>query len=459
MTPSKVLIVDDQQTAREYMARLLDKEKYAPLMAAGVLEAEALLRLERPSVVITDLNMPKVDGLEGLARFKKIDPDLPVLIVTAFATVETAVQAIKLGAFDYIRKPFEPGEFEVILDRAVTHRHLVEENRRLRSEVAEKFTRDNIVCRSRAMNTVMDLVARVAPSGISVLIQGESGTGKDLFAKRIHYMSDRASQPFVSLNCSAIPEHLLESELFGYEKGAFSGANTTRAGFCAEADGGTFFLDEIGDLSQGLQPKLLRVLQDGQYYPVGSRKLTKVDIRLVSATNQDLEGQVASGKFRQDLFYRINTVRILLPPLRDRPEDIPLLVQHFLGQVQKRFPKAPEAVSPAAMRCLSEYRWPGNVRELEHTMESAALICDGKEIRPEDLGAHVRGVDEVPHEPGSPAGGGTFRHAREEFERNYFVGLLAQTQGNVQRASQIAGIHRTTLYEKLAKLGVHFEKE
>jgi two-component system response regulator HydG len=454
MTPAKILIVDDSKSARDLVVRLLDPQKYRTFTAADVPEAEDCLRRERPDVIVTDLCMPRVDGREVLERFRKIDPLVAVVVVTAFATVETAVRAIKLGAFDYIKKPFEPGELEVLLERAVEHRQLVEENRRMRSELAEKFVRDDIVCRSRAMTAAMDLVSRVAPTTVAVLIQGESGTGKDLFARRIHYQSDRANRPFVSLNCSAIPEQLLESELFGHEKGAFSGATATRAGFVAEAEGGTFFLDEIGDLSMTLQPKLLRVLQDGEYYPVGSRRLAKADIRLVCATNRDLEAQVAQGHFRQDLYYRINTVRILLPPLRERPEEIPLLVQRFLSQIKKRAPRAADRVGPAAMRWLRDYRWPGNVRELEHVIESAALICDGEEIRAEDLPPEVRG-GEAPHELGAP--GGSFRDAREAFEHAYFTSLLAQTQGCVQKAALLAGIHRTTLYEKLAKLGMHYE--
>ncbi|MFZ4579846.1 MAG: sigma-54-dependent transcriptional regulator, partial [Myxococcota bacterium] len=337
MKKPTILFIDDQKSARDLFSRQLDPERFRPLTAPGVLAAEELIRQEAPDVIVTDLRMPDIDGLDGLERFHTLDPELPVILITAFGTVETAVEAMKRGAFDYVRKPFDTGELEIVIDRALGHRNLLRENARLRSEVARKSASDDIICRAPAMMSVMDLAARVAPSDFSVLILGESGTGKDLFAKRIHQLSNRASAPFVSLNCSAIPEHLLESELFGHEKGAFSGATNARAGFFAEADGGTLFLDEIGDMSPNLQPKLLRVLQNGEYYRVGSRRLTKTDVRLVCASNRRIEELVEKGQFRQDLYYRINTVRIALPPLRQRTEDIPLLVEHFLQKLRKTF--------------------------------------------------------------------------------------------------------------------------
>ncbi|MBI5494168.1 MAG: sigma-54-dependent Fis family transcriptional regulator [Deltaproteobacteria bacterium] len=457
MKTARILVVDDEKSAREMLARWLDPARYEVRTAAAVEEAEETMRAFRPDVVVTDLAMPKVDGLQGMERFRRIDPDAPVIIVTAFATIETAVQAMKNGAFDYVRKPFEMSELELVIERAVAHRELVAENRRLRQEVADKFSRDNIICRSRAMTQVMDLIARVATTDISILIQGESGTGKDLFAKYIHHLSNRAQKTFVSLNCSAIPEHLMESELFGHEKGAFSGAVSSRDGFCAEANGGTFFLDEIGDLSLALQPKLLRVLQNGEYYAVGSRRLAHTDVRLVCATNQDLEKLVREGKFRQDLYYRINAVRVVLPPLRDRPQDVPLLVQHFLAQLQKRLGREPPQVGPEAMRCLMEYRWPGNVRELEHVVERASLVCATPMIRPEDLPSELG--EHAVAGPALEVASGNYRHVRDEFERSYFTRLLGQTGGSVQKAAQLAGIHRTTLYEKLGKLGIQFDRE
>jgi len=308
------------------------------------------------------------------------------------------------------------------------------------------------------MSAVMDLIARVAPSDFSVLMLGESGTGKDVFAQRIHQLSSRAQQSFVSINCSAIPEHLLESELFGHEKGAFSGANQAREGFFAEADGGTLFLDEIGDMSLALQPKLLRVLQNGEFYRVGSRRLSKTDVRLVCASNRAIESLVERGQFRQDLYYRINTVRIDLPPLRERTEDIPALVAHFLQRLAAHHPRVPSSVSPTALARLLEYPWPGNVRELEHVIERASLVCDGDTIYPESLPRELRGTaSSVPGAMGTVDK--VFKDARRDFEFGYFVHLLDRAGHNVQKAADLAGLHRSTLYEKLAALGVPYDHE
>jgi DNA-binding NtrC family response regulator len=455
MKKPTILFIDDQKSARDLFSRQLDPERFRPLTAPGVLAAEELIRQEAPDVIVTDLRMPDIDGLDGLERFHTLDPELPVILITAFGTVETAVEAMKRGAFDYVRKPFDTGELEIVIDRALGHRNLLRENARLRSEVARKSASDDIICRAPAMMSVMDLAARVAPSDFSVLILGESGTGKDLFAKRIHQLSNRASAPFVSLNCSAIPEHLLESELFGHEKGAFSGATNARAGFFAEADGGTLFLDEIGDMSPNLQPKLLRVLQNGEYYRVGSRRLTKTDVRLVCASNRRIEELVEKGQFRQDLYYRINTVRIALPPLRQRTEDIPLLVEHFLQKLRKTFPHVPARLNAQAVRHLLDYGWPGNVRELEHVMERSCLVCDGDELRADDLPPEIRGTAST----GIAVAERAYKDARRDFERNYFLQLLASAEGNIQKAAELAGIHRSTLYEKLAALQIAVDRE
>jgi two-component system response regulator HydG len=448
-----ILFVDDQKSARDLFVRLIDPTKYEAVVAAAVTEAEEQMTQLRPDVVITDLRMPNLDGLKGLERFHQIDPDVPVILITAFGTVETAVEAMKRGAFDYLRKPFEPGEIEIVIARAVRHRNLLRENAQLRSEVERKFSRENIICRSPGMAAVMDLVTRAAQSDFSVLIQGESGTGKDLIAKLIHYASPRSSAPYVSINCSAIPEHLLESELFGHVKGAFSGATGSKAGFFAKADGGPLFLDEIGDMSLNLQPKLLRVLHDGEYYQVGSRQLSRTNVRLICASNQDIRALVDKGQFRQDLYYRINTVRVLLPPLRERKEEIPPLVEHFFSKLQGKSPGAPGRLSAAAMRCLLEYHWPGNVRELEHAIERASLVCDAEEIRPEHLPPEVRSGETPSPEAAS------YKEARKAFEQSYFKRLLSKTGGNIQKAAEIAGIHRTTLYDKLGKLSIEFGRE
>jgi two-component system, NtrC family, response regulator AtoC len=450
----KILFVDDQKSARSLFVRILDKEKFESRAAESVVEAEALLNEHGADVVVTDLRMPGIDGLEGLQRFHKIDPDLPVVLITAFGSVETAVEAMKLGAFDYVRKPFEPSELIIVIERALQHRRLVKENAELRSQVAKQFQSD-IVCESPAMQSIMALVARVAPSDYPVLIQGESGTGKDVFARLIHKQSLRAKGPYVSLNCSAIPEHLLESELFGYEKGAFSGADAAKEGFFSRADGGTLFLDEIGDMSTSLQPKLLRVLQDGEYYAVGSRKVSRADVRLVCASNQDIPQRVERGEFRKDLYYRINTVCISLPPLRDRVEDIPALIEYFLGRINEKAPSALVGVSRPTMHLLLDYAWPGNVRQLLHVIERAALISDGELLLPEALPIELKGDRQQDAEPAELS---PFKEARRVFETRYFRRLLEETAGNVQKAAELAGIHRTTLYEKLGKLKIEVER-
>ena len=458
MKRSNILFIDDQQSARDLFLRLLDPHKYKPIVASGVAAAEEYLRHETADVVVTDLRMPDIDGLEGLERLHATDPDLPVVLITAFGTVETAVDAMKRGAFDYLRKPFDPAELEIVIDRAIAHRQLLRENQRLRSEVARHAGPEDIICAAPAMTAVMDLIARVAPSDFSVLMLGESGTGKDVFAQRIHQLSGRAKQSFVSINCSAIPEHLLESELFGHEKGAFSGANQAREGFFAEADGGTLFLDEIGDMSLALQPKLLRVLQNGEYYRVGSRRLAKTDVRLVCASNRAIEDLVEHGQFRQDLYYRINTVRIDLPPLRQRTEDVPALVAHFLQRLAAHHPRVPRSVSPAAMALLLEYAWPGNVRELEHVIERASLVCDGDEIVPQSLPRELRGAGNAGFASAAHVEK-PYKDARRDFDHSYFVHLLDRAGNNVQKAADLAGVHRSTLYEKLAALGVPYDHD
>ena len=332
---------------------------------------------------------------------------------------------------------------------------------------AKEESRGGVGGRAPAIQAALALVARVAPTDYPVLIQGESGTGKDVFARLIHDRSARSGRPFVSLNCSAIPENLLESELFGHEKGAFSGAVTARTGFFERAAGGTLFLDEIGDMSLALQPKLLRVLQDGEFYPVGARKALRADVRLLAASNQNIPAQVESGRFRQDLYYRINTLRIVLPPLRERPEDVPLLALHFLRALQDKqlpFPP-PTRMSAEALAALSAYTWPGNVRELAHAIERAALVCDADEIAPEHLSPEILGGPgptratgpagvSAPGPDELAAGGLGYQEARRQFEVRYFTRLLETHGGNVQRAAEAAGLHRTTLYEKLAKMGL-----
>jgi two-component system response regulator AtoC len=388
--------------------------------------------------------------MEGLRRFQQKVPDLPVVIVTAFATVETAVEAMKAGAFDYLKKPFEPEELELLVTRAVERGRLRRENQKLRSALDDSFSVHGMVGRSAAMREVVSILERVAPSDVPILIEGESGTGKDMVARAIHGMSKRRSGPYLALNMSAIPENLAESELFGHEKGAFSGAEQARAGFFAEAEGGTLFLDEIGLLPGTLQPKLLRVLQDGDYIPVGSRKPRKADVRVVCATNEDLRKAVTEGRFREDLYFRIRVVPIRLPPLRERREDIPLLLEHLVKKHAARLGRPALQPDAPALKAILDHGWPGNVRELEHAVERSLLLARGEAMTLEDL------PPELSHAGagGEHADEGGYRQAREGWERRYFEELLREAGGSVGKAAELAGLHRSTLYEKLARIGL-----
>ncbi|GEJ58670.1 sigma-54-dependent transcriptional regulator [Anaeromyxobacter diazotrophicus] len=449
----RVMVIDDLDSARQMVKRALSRS-YDVYDFASV--AEALPAVDRAEFdcVITDLRMPEIDGLEGLRRFRQKLPDLPVVIVTAFATVETAVEAMKAGAFDYLTKPFEPEELELIVARAVEHTRLKRENAQLKSALDGSFSVHGIVGRSGAMREMVSVLERIAPTDVAVLIEGESGTGKDMVARAIHGMSKRAGGPYVALNMSAIPEHLAESELFGHEKGAFTGAEAARAGFFAEAENGTLFLDEIGLLPSTLQAKLLRVLQDGDYIPVGSRKPRKANVRIVCATNEDLKKNVEQGKFREDLYYRIRVVPVRLPPLRERREDIPLLVEHLTRKHALRLARPPLVPDQDAMRALLDHPWPGNVRELEHALERALLLARGEVITVADLPPELKAaVPEADH------GEGDYRHARDAWEKRYFQELLEAASGSVAKAAELAGLHRSTLYEKLARIGLVQEGE
>ena len=443
----RVMVIDDLDSARQMVKRALSRS-YDVYDFGAV--ADALPALDRAEFdcVVTDLRMPGIDGLTGLKKFHEKLPDLPVIIVTAFATVDTAVEAMKSGAFDYLRKPFEPDELELIVERAVEHMRLKRENAQLRSVLDGAFSVQGIIGRSTAMREMVSVLERVAPTDVSLLVEGESGTGKDMVARAIHGMSKRAKGPYVALNMSAIPEQLAESELFGHEKGAFTGAEATRAGFFAEAEAGTLFLDEIGLLHPTLQAKLLRVLQDGDYIPVGARRPKKANVRIVCATNEDLKKNVEQGKFREDLYYRIRVVPVRLPPLRERKEDIPLLVEHLTKKHALRLGRPPLQPDAEAMRALLDHGWPGNVRELEHALERALLLARGDTLTVADLPPELKASHDA--EPGE----GDYRHARDAWEKRYFQDLLGEAGGSVAKAADLAGLHRSTLYEKLARVGL-----
>ena len=444
----RVMVIDDLDSARQMVKRALSPacEVYD---FASVKEALPALDRAEFDLVLTDLRMPELDGLEGLKRFRQKMPDLPVVLVTAFASVETAVAAMKAGAFDYLKKPFEPEELEVVVERAVEHGRLRRENARLKSALSGEFSVHGIVGKSQGMRDVVSVLERVAPADVPLLVEGESGTGKDVIARAIHGMSRRAAGPYVALNMSAIPENLAESELFGHEKGAFTGADQARAGFFGEAEGGTLFLDEIGTMPLTLQAKMLRVLQDGDYIPVGSRKTRKANVRLVCATNEDMKKAVAEGRFREDLYYRIRVVPLRLPPLRERREDIPLLVEHLVRKHALRLGRPPMLPDAAAMKALMDHSWPGNVRELEHALERALLLARGEALTLDDLPPELKAQEAEPGE----AGGG-YRRAKDAWERRYFEDILRDASGSVAKAAELAGLHRSTLYEKLARVGL-----
>jgi two-component system response regulator HydG len=442
----RVAVIDDLEPARQVMARVLGHEFTVPVYDS-VTAALAAFEQDPPDVIITDLRMPGIDGLTGLRLFRDKGIEAPVIVMTAYASVETAVEAMKAGAFEYLRKPIDPEALELLVRRAAEHVSLRKENARLRRELQTSRSTQGIVGKSPPMQQMLEVIERVAPTDVPVLIEGESGTGKDLVARAIHAQSRRAAKAFVALNMAAVPESLAESELFGHEKGAFSGASSAQHGFFAEAEGGTLFLDEIGALIPALQPKLLRVLQDGEYIPVGSRQARKADVRILCATNEDLKAKVASGAFREDLYYRIHVMPVHLPALRQRREDIPLLADHFVRKHAQRLGRPPLPASPEALRALLDYRWPGNVRELENAIERALLLAKGDALRVEDLPPEVRVTENGELE-------GSYRRERDEWERRYLEQTLREAGGSVAKAAEVAGLHRSTLYEKLARHGL-----
>jgi DNA-binding NtrC family response regulator len=405
-------------------------------------------------LVVTDVKMPDMDGLDMLAEIRAaespISPSPHVIVVTAFGSIETAKRALKLGAHDYITKPFEIDDLIVAVEKALDERTLRREVARLRKEVARPYRFENIIGKSPAMQDVFALIRRLSASAVNVLITGESGTGKELVARALHYNSPRAKKPFVPVNCAAIPDTLLESELFGYKRGAFTDARSDRTGMFLEADGGTIFLDEIGDLTPPLQAKLLRVLQEKEVRPLGAARSEKVDVRVLSATNRDLVQRMGEGAFREDLFYRLNVIEVVLPPLRDRAEDVLPLSDHFLVEACKRTGKRiGGAFSQSAMKIMLAYPWPGNVRELENVVERAVALAEGDSINPEDLPPQVRERRSTDVLAAALARGLTLA----ELEREYINRVLQAEGGNKTRAAQRLGLDRKTLYRKLEEYG------
>lgn len=381
----KILIVDDEDHIRRIMSLMLTRHGYDCRTAASGAEALLMAGRERFAAVFTDLRMPGQDGLALLKKLKSQDPDLVVIVLTAFAAVETAIEAMKAGAYDYIGKPFKEEEITLVLEKSLERQRLVDENRRLRDQIRERFDFSNFIGQSAPMNKVFDIIAKVADTKTTVLILGESGTGKELAARSIHENSQRRDKPFVAINCGAIPANLLESEFFGHVKGAFTGADKAKKGLFAEADGGTLFLDEVSELPLDMQVKLLRALQEEEIRRIGDMASQKVDLRVLAAANKDLLAEVKAGRFREDLYYRLNVITLTMPPLRERPDDLPLLANHFLEQMVKKHHLGPKKLSPAALRLIAAQKWPGNVRALRNAMEQVAIISEGEIIGPGDL--------------------------------------------------------------------------
>ncbi|MFO0553616.1 MAG: sigma-54 dependent transcriptional regulator [Polyangiaceae bacterium] len=441
-----VLVVDDEPSNVTSIEKIFQRDGLRVLTAQNAREALDLLRAHRVDVVLTDVMMPAISGLELLKAIKQVAPDVEVVLMTAYGTVETAVQAMRDGAYDFVEKPLKRVTIVKSVRKAAERRRLALENRELRQELSVLTGRE-IVGSSPALRRVLAIVLQAAPSSATVLVLGESGTGKELLARFIHQHSSRSQAPFVAVNCSAIPESILEAELFGHEKGAFTGAIARREGRFAKADGGTLFLDEIGELSPSVQVKLLRVLQEGEYEPVGG-DTTKVDVRIVAATNKDLRAEIAAGRFREDLYYRLDVISITAPPLRTRREDIPLLVDHFLGVYCKKNNRSRLGVSKEVIDKLLDYSWPGNVRELENVVERAVVLCRSDRLTLDDLPEVVR--DAEPTEPSSI----TFSVGTplDEVERRLIRETLRHAKGDKSVAAQLLGISTRTIYRKLGEM-------
>jgi DNA-binding NtrC family response regulator len=455
MQTAKILVVDDDAVARDLLADALKKEGYEVEAFPSGEEAIERGRRGRVDLVLTDMKMGTVDGLTVLREFKRFSPDTAIVLLTSFGSLEGAIEAIKQGAYDYLAKPFKKEEIKLVVQRSLDHCQLVRENARYRDELKGREGWSPLVGSSPAMLEVYKLVARVSEGRSTVLLQGESGTGKELIARAIHANSPRRDRPFIPVNCGALPDTLLESEMFGYEKGAFTGAVGTKAGLFEAANGGTLFLDEISELGPALQVKLLRVMQDQEVRRVGGTTSLKVDVRIIAATNRDLEQFVKEGKFRDDLYYRLNVVRITLPTLAERREDIPMLAHHFLQKYAGGSARAVRGFLPDTMARLQRYRWPGNVRELENAIERAVSLSHGPLLTPDDLPAALR-------QPESSVGDKaevSDQHDEvcltlEEVEKRHLIRVLKETKGNKVKAAKILGIDRRTLYRMAERFGL-----
>ncbi|HEY4743961.1 MAG TPA: sigma-54 dependent transcriptional regulator [Desulfuromonadaceae bacterium] len=450
----RILVVDDELSMREFLAILLEREGYQVTSAANAAEALELLENGLFDLVVSDVQMPGLSGIELLGRIKALAPDTAVLMITAFSAAEQAVEAMKLGAYDYIAKPFKIEEIKQLVKNALEKSELKRENIVLKQHDRERDSFCGIIGASARMKEIFGLIQKVAPSSSSVMILGESGTGKELVARAIHTLSPRKGKSFVAVNCGAIPETLIESELFGHKRGSFTGAVADHAGLFEQADGGTLFLDEIGELPPSMQAKLLRVLQEREFRRVGDSAVRKADVRILTATNRDLQNQVREGGFREDLFYRINVVQIILPPLRERIDDIPLLVESFFRRFSQAEPKG-ETITPAALKALMNYPFPGNIRELENIVERS-LILDPTVIQESSLPKQVLSVVSacLCSEVDIPEEGLALEPLLEGLEKQYLLKALERTNGAKKKAAELLGMSFRSFRYRLAKFGL-----
>ncbi|MBW2622168.1 MAG: sigma-54-dependent Fis family transcriptional regulator [Deltaproteobacteria bacterium] len=453
----RILIVDDEEHIRKILTIMLDKKGYQTRAASSAQEALDLMGRTSFDAVITDLRMPEMDGLTLLNRLKNLDPDVVVIIITAFSSVETAIEAMKQGAYDYISKPFREEEILLILEKAFERKEILAENRQLRAHVEEKYDFSNFIGHSAAMKRVFDVIAKVAEIKTTVLIAGQSGTGKELAAKSIHFNSPRRNKPFVAINCGAVPRNLLESEFFGFVKGAFTGADRVKKGLFEEADKGTLFLDEVSELPLELQVKILRAIQEEEIRRLGDTETRKMDIRIIAASNKDLQAEVEAGRFRQDLYYRLNVIQLSLPALKERTEDIPILARYYLDKVIKRNNLPPMRLSPEALQALTLHQWPGNVRELTNVIEQAAIMSEGSEITTADLpfGSVAKLYDTImvviPEDRRDLKE--TLKEVNALTEQELIRRTLEETGQNRTRAAERLGVSRRTLINKIQAYG------
>ncbi|MBK7143123.1 MAG: sigma-54-dependent Fis family transcriptional regulator [bacterium] len=451
-----ILVVDDKDSMRNMLTQTLTEEGYRVDAAEDGKKALDLVRNKSYDLVLTDLKMPTIDGLEVLSGVKEIDEETSVIVMTAYGTIEDAVNAMKRGAYDFITKPFDTEHLCVLVNRALENRRMVAENTLLREELLSGHGLDNIIGKNESMKELSVLVQKVAKSDASVLLQGESGTGKELFARAIHSLSNRKNGPYIAINCAAIPHELLENELFGSEKGAFTGAHARKMGKFEIANGGTVFLDEIGDMEISLQAKLLRVLQLKNFERLGGTKTVDVDVRVIAATNMELQELITQKRFREDLYYRLSVFPLNIPPLRDRRDDVSALADFFIDKYCRELKKPLKSMTREALSLIERYHWPGNVRELENTMERAVILAEGKKITPEHLAIRLQRTDEVQLRDGAGLKEiGAMAQARAE--KSTILRILKQVRGNKRKCAQILKIDYTTLFDKIKKYGIEEE--